>query len=47
MTPSVFIVAPDGKITYAHAGPMDIDKFFKEFAEMQKKYGGSDKQESE
>ena len=35
MTPSVFIVAPDGKIAYSHAGPMDIEKFFKEFAEMQ------------
>lgn len=37
MTPSVFIVAPDGKITYSHAGPMDIEKFFKDFAEMQQK----------
>lgn len=30
-TPSVFIVAPDGKIAYSHQGPMDIDKFFAEF----------------
>lgn len=36
MTPSVFIVDPQGKVTYSHAGPMDIDKFFADFAEMQK-----------
>ncbi len=30
-TPSVFIVAPDGKIAYSHQGPMDIDKFFADF----------------
>ena len=34
MTPSVFIVAPDGKIAYSHQGPMDIEKFFADFAEM-------------
>lgn len=30
-TPSVFIVAPDGKIAYSHQGPMDIDKFFADY----------------
>lgn len=35
MTPTVFIVAPDGKIAYSHAGPMDIEKFFNEFSQMQ------------
>lgn len=34
MTPSVFIVAPDGKVAYSHQGPMDIDKFFVDFATM-------------
>jgi len=37
MTPSIFIVDPEGKIAYSHAGPMDIDKFFSEFAEMRQK----------
>lgn len=37
MTPSVFIVDPEGIVTYSHAGPMDIDKFFKDFSEMQQK----------
>jgi peroxiredoxin len=36
MTPSVFIVAPDGKIAYSHAGPMDMDKFFADFEIMRK-----------
>ncbi|GAB4274578.1 MAG: hypothetical protein Kow0029_15060 [Candidatus Rifleibacteriota bacterium] len=34
MTPSVFIVAPDGKIAYSHAGPMNIDQFFSDFENM-------------
>jgi len=34
MTPSVFIVAPDGKIAYSHQGPMDLDKFFNDFSHM-------------
>ncbi|MBU1107560.1 MAG: TlpA family protein disulfide reductase [Candidatus Riflebacteria bacterium] len=34
MTPSVFIVAPDGKIAWSHQGPMDIEKFFADFKEM-------------
>lgn len=34
MTPSVFIVAPDGKVAYSHQGPMDIEKFFGDFAAM-------------
>lgn len=34
MTPSVFIVAPDGKVAYSHQGPMDIDKFFIDYAAM-------------
>ena len=34
MTPSVFIVAPDGKIAWSHQGPMDIEKFFADYKEM-------------
>ena len=29
MTPSVFIINPEGKIIFAHQGPLDIDLFFK------------------
>lgn len=34
MTPSVFIVAPDGKIAYSHQGPVDLDKFFNDYDKM-------------
>lgn len=34
MTPSVFIVAPDGKIAYSHQGPVDLEKFFNDFSGM-------------
>lgn len=34
MTPSVFIVAPDGKVTWSHQGPLDIDKFFADYQKM-------------
>ncbi len=34
MTPSVFIVAPDGKIAYSHQGPVDLEKFFEIFSRM-------------
>ncbi len=29
MTPSVFIVNPEGKIIFSHQGPLDLDLFFK------------------
>lgn len=41
VTPSVFVVSPEGIIKYSHAGPMDLEKFFKEFAQMQQKATGS------
>lgn len=34
MTPSVFIVAPDGKVAYSHQGPMDIEEFFAGYTAM-------------
>jgi len=34
MTPSVFIVDPDGKIAWSHQGPLDIEKFFADFQQM-------------
>lgn len=40
-TPSVFIVAPDGKIAYSHQGPMDLDKFFSDFSAMSASYSES------
>jgi peroxiredoxin len=43
MTPSVFITDPEGKVIYSNAGPMDIDKFFSDFAEMQNKRNESQK----
>ena len=33
MTPSVFIVDPQGKIIYSHQGPLDLDLFFKNLPE--------------
>ena len=33
MTPSVFIVNPQGKIVFAHQGPLDLDLFFKNLPE--------------
>ncbi len=33
MTPSVFIVNPQGKIIYSHQGPLDLDLFFKNLPE--------------
>ena len=29
MTPSVFIVNPEGKVVFSHEGPLDIELFFK------------------
>jgi len=34
MTPSVFIVAPDGKVAWSGQGPLDIDGFFAGFDKM-------------
>lgn len=34
MTPSVFIVAPDGKVAWSHQGPLDIDRFFADYQSM-------------
>jgi len=34
MTPSVFMVAPDGKVAWSHQGPLDIEQFFADFSEM-------------
>lgn|GEM_PF-1879567 len=34
MTPSVFIVDPDGNVVWSHQGPLDIEKFFADFREM-------------
>ena len=33
MTPSVFIVNPEGKILFSHQGPLDLDLFFKNLPE--------------
>ncbi len=33
MTPSVFIINPEGKIIYSHQGPLDVDLFFKNLPE--------------
>ena len=33
MTPSVFIVNPQGKIVFSHQGPLDLDLFFKNLPE--------------
>lgn len=33
-TPSVFVVAPDGKVAYSHQGPSDLDEFFAGLAAM-------------
>lgn len=33
MTPSVFIINPEGKIVYSHEGPIDLDLFFKNLPE--------------
>ena len=33
MTPSVFIVSPEGKIIFSHQGPLDLDLFFKNLPE--------------
>ncbi len=36
MTPSVFIVNPDGKVAWSGQGPLDIDNFFAGFDQMAK-----------
>ncbi len=33
MTPSVFIVNPQGKVVFSHQGPLDLDLFFKNLPE--------------
>ena len=33
MTPSVFIINPQGKVAFSHEGPLDLDLFFKNLPE--------------